>query len=154
MIDTWLKYAFSPCKYREYIKEKGGKSETPKLRPLFSSLLNGFVVPSKCNQDKFFVEDIVEFGWQFRLGLEAGSKPELLLALSCLCKGNREAFLVCNGFKDNLVGRKLALNGVIALEQEEELNMVVEISNKLYIRLELLADGVGEAAQIYLLLMG
>ncbi|KEH23891.1 pyridoxal-binding domain pyridoxal-dependent decarboxylase [Medicago truncatula] len=118
------------------IKEKGGKSETPKLRHLFSSLLNGFVVPSKCNQDKFFVEDIVEFGWQFRLGLEAGSKPELLLALSCLCKGNREAFLVCNGFKDNLVGRKLALNGVIALEQEEELDMVVEISNKIYIRLE------------------
>jgi arginine decarboxylase-like protein len=78
--------------------------------------------------------------------LEAGSKPELLLAMSCLCKGNREAFLVCNGFKDNeyislaLVARKLALNNVIALEQEEELDMVVEISNKLCIRPEFITS--------------
>lgn len=98
------------------------------------------VYPVKCNQDRFIVEDIVEFGSRFRFGLEAGSKPELLLAMSCLCKGNKEAFLVCNGFKDieyitlALVARKLALNTVIVLEQEEELDMVVEISNKLCIR--------------------
>lgn len=98
------------------------------------------VYPVKCNQDRFVVEDIVEFGSQFRFGLEAGSKPELLLAMSCLCKGNREAFLICNGFKDSeyislaLIARKLALNSVIVLEQEEELDMVVEISNKLCIR--------------------
>ncbi|WJX51335.1 arginine decarboxylase [Trifolium repens] len=61
------------------------------------------VYPVKCNQDRFVVEDIVEFGSGFRFGLEAGSKPELLLAMSCLCK-------------------------------EEELDMVVEISNKLCIR--------------------
>lgn len=98
------------------------------------------VYPVKCNQDRFVVEDIVEFGSQFRFGLEAGSKPELLLAMSCLCKGNREAFLICNGFKDSeyislaLIARKLALNSVIVLEQEEELDMVVEISKKLCIR--------------------
>ncbi|WJX51336.1 arginine decarboxylase [Trifolium repens] len=98
------------------------------------------VYPVKCNQDRFVVEDIVEFGSGFRFGLEAGSKPELLLAMSCLCKGNREAFLICNGFKDSeyislaLIARKLALNSVIVLEQEEELDMVVEISNKLCIR--------------------
>ncbi|XP_004507509.1 arginine decarboxylase [Cicer arietinum] len=98
------------------------------------------VYPVKCNQDRFVVEDIVEFGSPFRFGLEAGSKPELLLAMSCLCKGNREAFLVCNGFKDSeyitlaLVARKLALNTVIVLEQEEELDMVIDISKKLCIR--------------------
>ena len=54
----------------------------------------------KCNQDRFVVEDIVRFGKPFRFGLEAGSKPELLLAMSCLCKGNPESLLVCNGFKD------------------------------------------------------
>ncbi|XWS44580.1 hypothetical protein CRYUN_Cryun15aG0059000 [Craigia yunnanensis] len=48
----------------------------------------------------FVVKDIVKFGTPFRFGLEAGSKPELLLAKSCLCKGNPEALLVCNGFKD------------------------------------------------------
>ncbi|GMJ03560.1 arginine decarboxylase 2 [Hibiscus trionum] len=98
------------------------------------------VYPVKCNQDRFVVEDIVKFGSPFRFGLEAGSKPELLLAMNCLCKGNPEALLVCNGFKDSeyislaLLARKLALNTVIVLEQEEEVNLVIEISKKLSVR--------------------
>ncbi|KAL2468462.1 Arginine decarboxylase 1 [Forsythia ovata] len=98
------------------------------------------VYPVKCNQDRYVVEDIVEFGSGFRFGLEAGSKPELLLAMSCLCKGSPEAFLVCNGFKDAeyvslaLVARKLHLNTVIVLEQEEELDIVIDISRKLGVR--------------------
>ncbi|XWS67811.1 hypothetical protein CRYUN_Cryun04dG0037500 [Craigia yunnanensis] len=98
------------------------------------------VYPVKCNQDRFVVEDIVKFGAPFRFGLEAGSKPELLLAMSCLCKGNPEALLVCNGFKDAeyislaLLARKLALNTVIVLEQEEEVNLVIDISKKLSVR--------------------
>jgi arginine decarboxylase len=98
------------------------------------------VYPVKCNQDRFVVEDIVRFGSPFRFGLEAGSKPELLLAMSCLCKGNPEALLICNGFKDAeyislaLVARKLALNTVIVLEQEEELDLVIDLSRKLCVR--------------------
>ncbi|KAK8260235.1 hypothetical protein V6Z11_D13G108700 [Gossypium hirsutum] len=98
------------------------------------------VYPVKCNQDRFVVQDIVKFGAPFRFGLEAGSKPELLLAMSCLCKGNPEALLVCNGFKDAeyiflaLLARKLALNTVIVLEEEEEVDLVIEISKKLYVR--------------------
>ncbi|TKY45805.1 Arginine decarboxylase [Spatholobus suberectus] len=89
------------------------------------------VYPVKCNQDRFVVEDIVKFGSPFRFGLEAGSKPELLLAMSCLCKGNPEALLICNGFKDAeyislaLVATKLALNTVVVLEQEEEADLIV-----------------------------
>ncbi|KAK1437886.1 hypothetical protein QVD17_03686 [Tagetes erecta] len=98
------------------------------------------VYPVKCNQDRFLVEDIVEFGTTFRFGLEAGSKPELLLAMSCLCKGSSESFLICNGFKDDeyislaLIARKLLLNTVIVLEQEEELDSVIDISLKLGVR--------------------
>ncbi|XP_010437573.1 PREDICTED: arginine decarboxylase 2-like [Camelina sativa] len=98
------------------------------------------VYPVKCNQDRFVVEDVVKFGSSFRFGLEAGSKPEILLAMSCLCKGNPDAFLVCNGFKDAeyvslaLLGRKLALNAVIVLEQEEELDLVIELSQKMNVR--------------------
>ncbi|KAF2322808.1 hypothetical protein GH714_031019 [Hevea brasiliensis] len=98
------------------------------------------VYPVKCNQDRFVVEDIVRFGSPFRFGLEAGSKPELLLAMSCLCKGNPEALLVCNGFKDGeyislaLLARKLALNTVIVLEQEEELDLVLALSRKMSVR--------------------
>lgn len=98
------------------------------------------VYPVKCNQDRFVVEDIVKFGSGFRFGLEAGSKPELLLAMSCLCSGSAEALLVCNGFKDAeyislaLIGRKLSLNTVIVLEQEEELDLVIDMSRKLAVR--------------------
>nr|BAJ34222.1 unnamed protein product [Eutrema halophilum] len=98
------------------------------------------VYPVKCNQDRFVVEDIVRFGSPFRFGLEAGSKPEILLAMSCLCKGNPDAFLVCNGFKDAeyislaLLGRKLALNTLIVLEQEEELDLVIDLSQKMNVR--------------------
>ncbi|MFS7889373.1 putative arginine decarboxylase, Arginine 2-monooxygenase [Helianthus anomalus] len=98
------------------------------------------VYPVKCNQDRFLVEDIVKFGSSFRFGLEAGSKPELLLAMSCLCKGASESLLICNGFKDAeyislaLIARKLSLNTVIVLEQEEELDSVIDISLKLGVR--------------------
>ncbi|KAI4367697.1 hypothetical protein MLD38_023404 [Melastoma candidum] len=98
------------------------------------------VFPVKCNQDRFVVEDVVKFGSSFRFGLEAGSKPELLLAMSCLCKGSPDALLVCNGFKDAeyislaLMARKLGLNCVIVLEQEEELDLVINLSRRLSIR--------------------
>ncbi|XP_031474843.1 arginine decarboxylase [Nymphaea colorata] len=98
------------------------------------------VYPVKCNQDHYIVEDIVEYGRPFRFGLEAGSKPELLLAMSALCKGNPESFLVCNGYKDQeyislaLMARRLGLNTVIVLEQEEELDLVIEVSRRIGVR--------------------
>lgn len=112
----------------------------------FAIQSNGFdshyqgVYPVKCNQDRYIVEDIVEFGSPFRFGLEAGSKPELLLAMSSLTRGNPDALLICNGYKDveyvslALMGRALDLNTVIVLEQEEELDTVVETSLKLGVR--------------------
>ncbi|KAJ0968654.1 hypothetical protein J5N97_025571 [Dioscorea zingiberensis] len=98
------------------------------------------VYPVKCNQDRFIVEDIVGFGSPFRFGLEAGSKPELLLAMSSLVKGSPEALLICNGYKDQeyislaLIARTLDLNTVIVLEQEEELDRVLEASHRLGVR--------------------
>ncbi|KAM0934745.1 putative arginine decarboxylase [Dioscorea sansibarensis] len=98
------------------------------------------VYPVKCNQDRFIVEDVVRFGAPFRFGLEAGSKPELLLAMSSLVKGSPEAFLICNGYKDHeyislaLIARTLDLNTVIVLEQEEELDTVLQMSRRLGVR--------------------
>ncbi|XP_078440043.1 arginine decarboxylase-like [Wolffia australiana] len=98
------------------------------------------VYPVKCNQDRFVVEDIVEFGAPFGFGLEAGSKPELLLAMSCLTKGSPDGLLICNGYKDAeyvslaLTARRLDLNAVIVLEQEEELDTVLAASKALGVR--------------------
>ncbi|KAH7427478.1 hypothetical protein KP509_10G045800 [Ceratopteris richardii] len=95
------------------------------------------VFPVKCNQDRPVVESIVEFGKPFNFGLEAGSKPELLLAMTTLCRGSAEALLVCNGYKDAdyiclaLLARRIGLNCVIILEQEAELDLVLSMSRKL-----------------------
>lgn len=56
------------------------------------------VFPIKVNQQRHVVEEIVTFGQRFQHGLEAGSKAELLIALSASAENNR--YIVCNGYKD------------------------------------------------------
>ena len=56
------------------------------------------VFPVKCNQQRHVVEQLVESGRRWHFGLEAGSKAELLIALSLL--DDPEALLICNGYKD------------------------------------------------------
>lgn len=96
------------------------------------------VYPVKCNPDRFIVEDIVKAGKHIRYGLEAGSKPELMMALSILCgHGSPEALLICNGYKDveyvqiAILARQLGVKSVIVLEQEEELEIVIRVSERL-----------------------
>ena len=56
------------------------------------------VYPIKVNQQRSVVEEIMRFGRPYHLGLEAGSKPELLAVLALL--DDPEAIIVCNGHKD------------------------------------------------------
>src|SRR5688572_13169396 len=56
------------------------------------------VYPIKVNQQRFLVEDIVKQGKEYGLGLEAGSKPELLVALAVY--NSNDGLIICNGFKD------------------------------------------------------
>lgn len=54
----------------------------------------------KCNHSRELIQSILDFGQQrYGFGLEAGSKAELMLAMSMLCHypGSN---LVCNGYKD------------------------------------------------------
>lgn len=92
------------------------------------------VFPVKCNPDRRIVEDIITFGKEYHYGLEAGSKPELLTVMSCMCKSSPSALLICNGYKDSeyiglaLRARQLKLNSIIVLEQEVELDIVIRTS--------------------------
>jgi arginine decarboxylase len=52
------------------------------------------VFPVKCNQQKHLVEDLVKFGRPYQFGLEAGSKPELMIAIAML--ENPGSLLICN----------------------------------------------------------
>ncbi len=88
------------------------------------------VYPVKVNQQRHLVEDVVRFGRRWHFGLEAGSKPELLLALSSLPEG--EGLLVCNGYKDRayvemaLVARHCGHEVIVVVERLDELDLVLE----------------------------
>ncbi|MGE3757375.1 MAG: arginine decarboxylase, partial [Pseudobdellovibrionaceae bacterium] len=56
------------------------------------------VYPIKVNQQRHLVQELVKHGANFRLGLECGSKPELLVVLALM--NNPNAVIICNGFKD------------------------------------------------------
>ncbi len=92
------------------------------------------VYPVKVNQQRHLVEEVVRFGRRWRFGLEAGSKPELLLALSSLPEG--EGLLVCNGYKDRafvetaLVARHCGHEVIVVVERLEELDLVLEAARR------------------------
>ncbi|PSN19971.1 biosynthetic arginine decarboxylase, partial [filamentous cyanobacterium CCP5] len=93
------------------------------------------VFPVKCNQQRHLIEDLVRFGRPHQFGLEAGSKAELLVALSAL--DTPGALLICNGYKDQeyvetaMLGQRLGLVPIIVLEQLDEVDLVVNASRRL-----------------------
>jgi arginine decarboxylase len=111
------------------------------------------VFPVKCNQQRHLVEDLVRFGKPHQFGLEAGSKPELMIALASLKTPG--ALLICNGYKDReyietaMLARRLGQTPIIVLEQIEEVELAIEASKKLGIqpilgvRAKLSARGIG-----------
>lgn len=81
------------------------------------------VYPIKVNQQRGVVEGLIQGGG---LGLEAGSKSELLAILAL----SRGGTVVCNGYKDRsyirlaLIGQSLGLNVHIVIEKLSELAVV------------------------------
>jgi arginine decarboxylase len=95
------------------------------------------VFPVKCNQQR----------------LEAGSKAELLIALSLI--DDPEALLICNGYKDQrymetaILARRLGRQPVVVIEQADEVERIISASRELGaapligIRAKLSARGTG-----------
>ena len=93
------------------------------------------VFPIKCNQQRHVVEHLVERGNRWNFGLEAGSKAELLIALSLT--QNPEALLICNGYKDRryietaILARRLGHKPVVVIEQADEVERIIAASEEL-----------------------
>jgi arginine decarboxylase len=93
------------------------------------------VFPVKVNQQAQVIDRITEYGAPHHFGLEVGSKPELVIALSQ--KLSPEALIVCNGVKDKefievaIRARQIGFNVVIVLESVSELNLVIEVTEAL-----------------------
>lgn len=96
------------------------------------------VMPIKVNQQRHVVEELVRHGRAFKLGLEAGSKPELLVAIAFL-EGD-DALLICNGYKDReyietvLSAQAFGLCPYIVLDRFAELDLVLEVSQRMGVR--------------------
>lgn len=112
------------------------------------------VFPIKVNQQHEVVHEIVEYGGA-HVGLEAGSKPELMAVLGLAGRDNPR-LVICNGYKDRnyirlaLLGRRLGHRVFLVIEKPSELERVLEEADRLGIepllgmRLRLASIGQGK----------
>jgi arginine decarboxylase len=115
------------------------------------------VYPIKVNQQRHVIEEIVEFGKPFGVGLECGSKPELQAVLGLTERTDH--LIVCNGYKDEefmrlaLMGQKLGHTVFIVLEQVGELETALRVAEEmgveptLGVRIKLATEGAGRWAK-------
>jgi arginine decarboxylase len=115
------------------------------------------VFPIKVNQKKVVVHEIIEAGRKFGYGLEAGSKPELIAALSQDL--GPECLITTNGYKDEafirlaLDGVRMGRNVILTLEKVSELERILEVAKKrgvrplIGMRAKLYARGSGKWAK-------
>lgn len=93
------------------------------------------VFPIKVNQQSQVIEEIADFGQRYNHGLEAGSKAELMIALSQL--KNTDSLIICNGYKDaefielGLYAIAMGIKCFFVIESNDELNIIMEQSLKL-----------------------
>ncbi len=111
------------------------------------------IYPIKVNQQRVVVEEILRRPGG-GVGLEAGSKPELMAVLAMACKDG--GTVVCNGYKDReyirlaLIGSRIVKRLFIVIEKPTELDLVLEesaflgIEPALGVRVRLSASAAGK----------
>ncbi|MGD9524017.1 MAG: biosynthetic arginine decarboxylase [Gemmatimonadales bacterium] len=115
------------------------------------------VYPVKVNQQRHVIQEIVEFGTPYGVGLECGSKPELMAVLG-LNESNGHT-IICNGYKDEefmrlaLIGQQLGHRVIIVLEQVNELDVLLRVAAEMGVtptvgvRIKLATEGSGRWAK-------
>ncbi len=96
------------------------------------------VFPIKVNQQRHLVDVLMDEGTRHGMGIEVGSKPELLAVMALYADPGR--LLICNGYKDHeyvetaLLTKKLGAEVVIVIEKFSELATVMRASEGLGVR--------------------
>ncbi len=99
------------------------------------------VFPIKVNPHRHVVETVQQAGHAYRMGLEVGSKPELIAILAL--ESTPHTLLLCNGYKDAeyismaLIAKKLNRRTLIIIEQLYELKIVLDAAEKLGIEADI-----------------
>jgi arginine decarboxylase len=90
------------------------------------------VFPIKVNQQRSVVEGLIESGRDYALGLEVGSRPELLAATAADLPA--DSLIVCNGFKDvdylssAALATRLGKQAVVVIEKPFELDALLQLA--------------------------
>ncbi len=93
------------------------------------------VYPIKVNQQQQVVSEVVRRGRPFHHGLEAGSKAELIAALTYL--DDPEGLIVCNGYKDEefidlaLYAQKMGVPTLLVVETPDELPLILDRAERM-----------------------
>lgn len=88
------------------------------------------IYPIKVNQERHVIREITRLGPE-KLGLEAGSKPELLAVLGL---GRRSSVIIFNGYKDReglryaLAGMKMGYRVKVVIEKPGELDLLLDVA--------------------------
>lgn len=108
--------------------------------------------PIKVNQRRNVVEQLLNAG-DSRVGIEVGSKAELLIALA---KARADQIIICNGYKDReyirlaAIARQMGIAIFIVIERIIELEQTIEVFSSLAVdpllgvRIRLATMGVGK----------
>ncbi|MBS3805181.1 MAG: biosynthetic arginine decarboxylase [Oleiphilaceae bacterium] len=98
------------------------------------------VYPIKVNQQRRVVEELIRAepaASAGQIGLEAGSKPELMAILAL---ADEASVIVCNGYKDRefirlaLIGQRLGHQVFIVVEKPSELPLILQEAKKLGVK--------------------
>lgn len=118
------------------------EGQVTELASAFSNAIREFnyqesyrpVFPIKVNQQRSVVEDLVSSGWNANLGIEVGSRPELLAAMGL--DTPPDSLLICNGFKDAdyftaaSMATRLGKRVIVVLEKPFELDQMLELAGR------------------------
>ncbi len=95
------------------------------------------VYPIKVNQEQSVVRELLKAP-AHDIGLEAGSKPELMAVIGML--GDKPSTIVCNGYKDHsyirmaLIAQQMGHQVFIVIEKKSELDIILAESARLNVK--------------------
>ncbi len=96
------------------------------------------VFPIKVNQQRHLVDVLLQEGARHGMGVEVGSKPELLAVMGLYAEKDR--LIICNGYKDKeyvemaLLTSRLGTQPILVIEKFSELQTILDTSREIGIR--------------------
>ena len=96
------------------------------------------VYPIKVNQQAHIVEQLLACGRDTHLGLEVGSRPEMLAAIAMV--DDPESLIICNGYKDEayietaMLAQHLGRQVVLVADRFQELSLIIRVASRHGIR--------------------